>query len=99
MSEPSPKNSELFYRAWKGISRRANEAHREYLVAKDIAGTVRKPKVPDFPGSKDVIRMEAQLESYNAIQTRVRFYKERWTRLNKASEAAFTAWKETVGND
>lgn len=99
MSEPSPKNADVFYKAWKGISRRANEAHREYLVARDVASTIRKPKVPDFPGSKDVMRVEVQMESYNAIQTRVRFYRERWSRLNKASEAAYAAWKETVKDD
>lgn len=99
MSEPSPKNADLFYKAWVNISRRANEAHREYRVAKDIASTIRKPKVPDFAGSKDVIRVEAQMESYNAIQTRVRFYRERWSRLNQASEAAYAAWKETIKHD
>ena len=89
----------MFYKAWKGISRYANEAHREYLVARDVASTISKPKVPDFPGSKDVMRAAFHLHFYNAIQTRVRFYRERWLRLNKASEAAYAAWKETVKDD
>jgi hypothetical protein len=99
MSEPNPRNAEMFYKAWKGISRYANEAHREYLVARDVASTISKPKVPDFPGSKDVMRAAFHLHFYNAIQTRVRFYRERWHRLNKASEAAYAAWKETVKDD
>jgi len=99
MSEPSPKNAELFYRAWKVISRRSNEAHREYLVAKDVASIIRKPKVPDFPGSKDVLRVEVQMESYHAIQTKVRFYRERWSRLDNASKAAYLVWKEIVKSD
>lgn len=58
-----------------------------------------KPKVPDFPGSKEVIRVTAQMEMYNIIQQRVRYYRERWARLDGAANAAFTAWIDIVGGE
>lgn len=91
----SETNAHHFYKAWRSITFRANEAHKEYLVARDVASMVAKPRIPDFPGSKDVMRAEVQMQMYNALQNRVRFYKERWVRLDKAAKAAFSSWIET----
>ena len=86
------RNANHFYKAWKGLVARATEAHRDLMVAKDIAHSVSKPKVPDFPSKRDIIRAEAHLESYNAIQHRVRFYRQRWVRLDEAASVAFRVW-------
>jgi hypothetical protein len=95
----SDKNADLFQRTWKVLASRANDAHHDYRVAKDIVKVVPKPKVPDFPGSKEVIRVTAQMEMYNILQQRVRYYRERWVSLDKSANAAFTAWIDIVGGD
>jgi hypothetical protein len=97
MSESS--NAPLFYKAYKSISARANEAHKDYKVAKDVANRVSKPRVPDFPGSKDVLVVEKQMEMYNALQARVRFYRERWNRLDNSAKAALAVWMDMVENE
>lgn len=95
----SNKNAHLFHRAWKSLSSRANDAHHDYMVAKDVANMVPKPKVPDFPGSKEVIRVRVQMEMYNIIQQKVRYYRGRWLRLDSAANVAFTAWVEMAGEE
>ena len=95
----SETNAHHFYKAWRSISHRANEAHKEYLVARDVASMVSRPKIPDFPGSKDVMKAEVQMQTYNALQNRVRFYKARWNRLDTAAQAAFSSWVETREGD
>lgn len=92
MSETN-SNAHHFYKAWRSISVRVNQSHKDYFVAKDVASMVPKPKIPDFPGSKDVMRAEVQMQMYNSVQSRVRFYKERWVRLDRAAQAAFTSWR------
>ena len=95
----SNKNADLFHRSWQALSHRANDAHHDYMVAKDITKTIPKPKVPDFPGSKEVIRVKAQMEMYNIIQQKTRYYRERWLSLDREANAAFTAWIDIVGKE
>jgi hypothetical protein len=95
----SDKNADLFHRTWKVLSSRANDAHHDYRIARDIAKVVTKPKVPDFPGSKELIRVRTQMEMYNIVQQRVRYYRERWASLDRSANAAFTAWIDIVGGD
>jgi len=90
------KNEILFYKAYKNISLRASDAYRDYRVAVDVASMVPKPQIPDFPGSKDVMVVEKQMEMYNALQVRVRFYKERWVRLTNSAYDTYNAWVNIV---
>lgn len=95
MSETN--NAHYFYKAYKLLSVRAKEANSDLKVARDIGKVVQKPFVPDFPSKKDIIRAEAQLETYQAIQQRIRFYRERYRSLNEAAENALKVWLDLAG--
>lgn len=88
----SESNAHHFHKAWKSLSVRASEAHHDYMIARDVASAISKPKVKDFPGTKDVVRAKAQMEMYNSVQQRVRYYKQRWVRLDSAAQTAFATW-------
>lgn len=95
MSETN--NAHYFYKAYKLLSARAKEAHGDLKIARDIGKVAQKPVVPDFPSKKDIIRAEAQLEVYQAIQQKIRFYRERYRSLNEAAENYLGVWLDLAG--
>jgi hypothetical protein len=92
----SSKNANHFYNAWLNLSKRAEEAYHDYTVALDIVSLVERPRMTD---DRSYQTISAQLEVYNTLNQRLRFYRSRYLALQKAATDTIIVWMDLTNSE